>query len=66
MRKITVKEVHVLSRALERDIQVRIASFESITGCVVTSVYVSRVNATGMGSPSRKSVLAGIEISTTL
>ena len=66
MSEITVKEVQVLRRALERDIQVRIASFESITGCVVTSVYVSRVNATYMDSPSRESVLAGIEISTAL
>ena len=66
MSEITVKEVQVLRRALERDIQVRIASFESITGCVVTSVYVSRVNATDMDSSSRKSVLAGIEISTAL
>ena len=64
MSEITVKEVNVLRKALERDIQVCIASFESITGCVVTSVYVSRVNATDMDSPSRKSVLTGIEIST--
>ena len=66
MSEITVKEVHILTRSLERDIQERIASFESITGCAVKSVYVCRNDLTDMGSPSRKSVLTGIEISTTL
>ena len=66
MSEITVKEVHVLTRSLERDIQEHIASFESITGCAVKSVYVCRNDVTDMGSPSRKSVLAGIEISTTV
>ena len=66
MSEITVKDISLLRKALERDIQERIASFESITGCSVKSVRVSRVNTTDMDSPSRKSVLAGIEISTSL
>ena len=66
MSEITVRELGLLRKALERDIQDRITSFESITGCAVKSVYVCRNDVTDMGSPSRKSVLAGIEISTTL
>ena len=65
MSEITVREVHILTRSLERDIQERIASFEYITGCAVKSVYVCRNDVTDMDSPSRKSVLTGIEISIT-
>lgn len=66
MSEITVEEVHVLTRSLERDIQERIASFENITGCAVTSVYVSRVNVDEMDSSPCGSILAAIEIKTSI
>ena len=66
MSEITVKDLKLLCKALERDIEDRIATFEDITGIAVTRVHVSRFDVPDMDSPSRKSVLAGIEISTSL
>ena len=73
MSEITVAEVRVLRKALERDIRERIDSFESITRTKVRSIHVSRTNTprlanldvTHLGSSSRESVLTGIEISIT-
>ena len=64
MSEITVREVSLLRKALERDIQECIASFESITGCAVTRMHVIRKGIWSMAPPPiRKSVLTGIEIS---
>ena len=64
MSEITVKEISLSRKALERDIQERIASFESITGCAVTRMHVIRKGIWSMAPPPiRKSVLMGTEIS---
>ena len=66
MSDITVREVSLLRKALERDIQERIASFKDSTGVAVTHVHVSRVIAPAKGTVFYRSAIAGIEISTTL
>ena len=66
MSDITVKELKLLRKALERDIIELVEVFEERSGVRVESIHVRRVENATIGSPAIESILGSITITTSI